>query len=223
MYYLTCRQVKTGLSTMVYKAKRKPLSQASSYRRITVTPQIGSIIDRYIDPIAENIFPKVQSPDQHGFTKGLSYLMGALERGECQRHALDNKQTCFGISFDGQAAFPSVDRDIQIRELHSCGESGDLLQYSRNTYRNTFSQIKQDGKLGRQFREYKGSRQGHKRASGHFKSYINPCLTLTNSSQLWYWIGPICVTCVCVADDTYVTIRGPQATAGYYQYCWALQ
>ena len=59
--------------------------------------------------------------------------MGALERGECQRHALDNKQTCFGISFDGKAAFPSVDRDIQIRELYSSGESGKLLQYSRNT------------------------------------------------------------------------------------------
>ena len=52
--------------------------------------------------------------------------MGALERGECQRHALDTKQTCFGISFDGQAAFPSVDRDIQVRELYSCGESGDI-------------------------------------------------------------------------------------------------
>ena len=70
IYYLTCPQIKTGLSTLVYKAKRKPLTEASSYRRITVTPQIGSIIDRYIDPIAENIFRKVQSPDQHGFTKG---------------------------------------------------------------------------------------------------------------------------------------------------------
>ena len=110
IYYLSCPQIKAGLGTAVYKGKKKPVSQSSSYRRITVTPQIGSILDRYIDPIAEGIFRPVQSPDQYGFTKDISYLMGAVLRGECQRWALDTKQTCFGVSFDGKAAFPSVDR-----------------------------------------------------------------------------------------------------------------
>ena len=209
IYYLTCPQVKKGLSTAAYKAKQKPKNKASSYRRITVTPQIGSILDRYIDPMAEDIFRTVQSSDQLGFTGNMSYLMAAVERGECQRHALDTKQTCFGVSFDGQAAFPSVDRNIQVRELYACGETGDLLKYSNNTYQNTVSHVKLDGKLGRQFVEYKGARQGHKRSAGHFKSYINPCLTSKNSSQLGYWIGPICVTCICITDDTYM--------AGIYQ------
>ena len=204
IYYLTCPQVKIGLSTMVYKGKKKPKSEANSWRRITVTPQLGSIIDRYIDPMGEFIFRKVQSQGQLGFTENVSYLLAALERGECQRYALDTKRTCFGVTFDGQAAFPSVDRDILIRELHSCGETGDLLNYSKNTYQNTVSHLKQDGKLSRQFREFKGSRQGHKKASGHFKSYINPCITTANSSELGFWIGPICVSCVCVADDTLV-------------------
>ena len=140
--------------------------------------------------------------------------MGAVERGECQRHALDTKQTCFGISFDGQAAFPSMDREIQVRELYTSGESGDLLQYSRNTYYNAYSQIKQDGKLGRKFREYKGSRQGHKRAAGHFKSFINPCIVAANSSEVGYWIGPICVSCVCIADDTYILSGDPRKLQG---------
>ena len=141
----------------MYKGKKKPVSQSSSYRRITVTPQIGSILDRYIDPIAERLFRPIQSPDQYGFTKNISYLMGAVLRGECQRWALDTKQTCFGVRFDGKSAFPSVDRDIQVRELYSCGESGDLLKYSRNTYENTICRIKQDGRLSREFREHKGS------------------------------------------------------------------
>ena len=64
--------------------------------------------------------------------------------------------------------------------------------------------------LGRQFGEYKGSRQGHKRASGHFKFYINPCLTAVNSAELGYWIGPICVSCVCIADDNYVLSGDPR-------------
>ena len=184
IYYLTCPQVKKGLSSVIFKGKKKSRAMASSYRRITVTPQIGSILDRYIDPVAEGIFREVQSKEQFGFTKDMSYLMGAVERGECQRWAVDNKLTCYGVSFDGQAAFPSVDRDIQVRELYSVGERGDILQYSRNTYKNTSSQIKLEGKLSREFQEYKGSRQGHKRASGHFKSYINPCLDAANSSKM---------------------------------------
>ena len=211
IYYLSCPQIKAGLGTSVYKGKKKPLSQSTSYRRITVTPQIGSILDRYIDPMAEEIFRRVQSSDQYGFTKNISYLMGAVLRGECQRWALDTKQTCFGVSFDGKAAFPSVDRDIQVRELYSCGESGDVLQYSRYTYENTACRMKQDGKLSREIREYKGSRQGHKRAAGHFKSYINPCLTAANSPELGFFIGPICISAVCIADDTYVLSDNPRS------------
>ena len=116
MYYLSCPQIKVGLGSAVYKGKKKPPTQSSSYRRITVTPQIGSIIDRYIEPKAEGLFKTHQSSEQYGFTKHITYLMASVLRGECQRWALDTKQTCFGISFDGKAAFPSVDRDIQIRE-----------------------------------------------------------------------------------------------------------
>ena len=56
IYYLTCTQVKVGISSVIYKGKKKPITQADSYRRVTVSPQIGSIIDRYIDPVAEAIF-----------------------------------------------------------------------------------------------------------------------------------------------------------------------
>ena len=72
IYYLTCPQVKVGLSTSVYKGKKKPVSDSNSYRRITVSPQIGGMIDRYIDPMAEHVFRQVQSSDQLGFTKMVS-------------------------------------------------------------------------------------------------------------------------------------------------------
>ena len=152
IYYLTCPQVKLGLGSALHKGKNKPTSKSKSYRRITVTPYIGSILDRYVDPIAEKLFRKVQSPDQLGFTEKLSYLMAAVQRGECQRWALDQKQTCFGVSLDGEAAFPSVEREIQIRELYSVGERGDLLTYSKNTYENTECHIKEGGRLSRRIR-----------------------------------------------------------------------
>ena len=112
--------------------------------------------------------------------------------------------TCFGVSLDGEAAFPSVDREIQVRELYAVGERGDYLQYSRNTYQNTDCTMKLDGKVSRCFREYMGNRQGHLKAAGHFKTYINPCLEAVNSADLGFHIGPIAVGTECCADDTYL-------------------
>ena len=214
IYYLSCPQLKTGLGTAVFKGKKKPLSKSSSYRRITVTPILGALIDYHLDPIAEAIFRPHQSPDQLGFTTGISYLLAAIQRGECQRWAIDNKLTCFGVSLDGEAAFPSVEREIQVRELYSVGERGDVLQYSRNTYRNTECRMKMQDKLSRKVVEHKGNRQGHIRASGHFKVYINPCLLSLNTTKLGFSLGPMCITAVCIADDTYVVSGSPSGLQG---------
>ena len=58
--------------------------------------------------------------------------------------------------------------------------------------------------MSRRIREEKENRQGHVRASEHFKGYINPCLNTLNNSKLGFHIGPLCITTVCVADDMYV-------------------
>ena len=81
---------------------------------------------------------------------------------------MDWKQTCFGVSLDGEAAFPSVERDIQIRELYTVGERGDFLAYDKGTYENTECHLKQKGMLSRRIREEKGNHQGHVRGNGHF-------------------------------------------------------
>ena len=209
IYFLTCPQIKLGLGTAIHKGKNKPTEKANSYRRITVTPILGAIIDYYIDPKAEAIFRPVQSPDQLGFTSGISYLLASVQRGECQRWAIDQKLTCFGVSLDGEAAFPSVERDIQVRELYSIGERDDILSYSRNTYQNTECHLKLKEKLSRRIKELKGNRQGHVRASGHFKVYINSCLLNLNNSNLGFQLGPMCTTAVCVADDTYLLANTP--------------
>ena len=105
-------------------------------------------------------------------------------------------------------------RDIQIQELYSTGERGKLLEYSKNTYENTECHIKLNGKLSRKFSEHKGNRQGHVRASGHFKAYINPCLLSLNSSNLGFSIGPFCTTAICVADDLYLLSSTPSGLQG---------
>ena len=211
LYYLSCPQIKLGLGSAVHKGKKKPLSRSNSYRRITVSPILGALIDYYLDPKAEALFRPHQSPDQLGFTAGVSYLLASIQRGECQRWALDQKTTCFGVSLDGEAAFPSVEREIQVRELYSIGERGDILQYSRSTYKNTTCHIKVQDKLSRKVIEHKGNRQGHVRASGHYKVYVNPALLSLNTPGLGlgFQLGPLVITVVCVADDAYLLSSSP--------------
>ena len=50
---------------------------------------------------------------------------------------------------DGEAAFPSVERNIQVRELYLTGEKDDLLHYSKSTYVNPECQLKLQDKLSR--------------------------------------------------------------------------
>ena len=47
------------------------------------------------------------------------------------------------------------------------------------------------------------------KAAGHFKAYINPCLDALNNAELGFNIGPITVSTVCCADDTYVLSDRP--------------
>ena len=77
IHHLSCSQIKFGIGTSIHKGKRKPKHKASSYRRITVSPIIGSILDRYIDPVTEGIFRPKQNTDQLGYTKNISYIMAS--------------------------------------------------------------------------------------------------------------------------------------------------
>ena len=83
IYFLPYPQLKIGVGTAIYKARKKPLSKTSSYRRITVTPLLGAIVDYYLYPKAKAIFSPHQSPHQFWFTTGISYFVAAVQRGEC--------------------------------------------------------------------------------------------------------------------------------------------
>ena len=60
IYYLGCSQIKIGVGSAVYKGKKKQVTKSNSYRRITVSPIIGAVLDYYIDPIAEATFRPAQ-------------------------------------------------------------------------------------------------------------------------------------------------------------------
>ena len=84
IYYLTCPQIKKGLSTMAYKGKKKPIDESSSHRRITVTPQLGGIIDRYMTPWLNTSSGKFRAQTSW-VSPATSLTCWALLRGENAR------------------------------------------------------------------------------------------------------------------------------------------
>ena len=69
------------------------MTQHKSYRQVHVTVLIGRLIDEYIRPMFLKAYRPIQSIDQYGFTQGVTYLMGALQRQEAEQHCLDMKKT----------------------------------------------------------------------------------------------------------------------------------
>ena len=146
----------------------------------------------------------LQSTNQYGFTEDITYLMGALQRHEAQKHCIDNKKTFFGCSLDGASAFEEVCRTIQKRELYFAWETGQLAQYNAHSYENTNNRIKMKGKILKPLIEKGGVGQGKIRSSDHYKVYINPVLETLESARLGVNIGPINTAVSCLADDVYL-------------------
>ena len=94
-------------------------------------------------------------------------------------------------------------------------ERGDYHQHSRNTYLNTDCKMKLDGKMSRSIQEHSGTRQGHVKASGHFKAYINPCLDALEPAECQGYSQPlvnmsaaICIlTFICKNFCTYICLQ----------------
>ena len=43
---------------------------------------------------------------------------------------------------------------------------------------------------------------------------MNPCLLTADASKLGFFIGPICISVICIADDTYVMSGSPRSLQG---------
>ena len=203
--YLSSPQLNTSLTSIVYKGKNKPVHHHKSHRQVRVTPLIGRLIDEFTRPVSVKNTKPHQDINQYGFSEGITYMMGALQRHETEKFCIDMKKTFYGCSLDGESAFEVVDRNIQTRELYCAGITGQYWKASDYSYKNSFSKIKMNGELSSEFEEKLGVKQGHINSSDHYKIYINPALEALDESSLGVWIGPVHVSGTGVADDLYLT------------------
>ena len=132
---------------MIYKGKDKVITHHKSYRLVRVTPIFTRLIDEFARPHILSIIRNILNSSQYGFTKDMSYLMGALQRHECEMYCLDMKRICFSCSLDGDSAFKVVNRVIQTRELYMSGIEGDYWQASNHSYQKSLTKIKMKRKL----------------------------------------------------------------------------
>ena len=123
--YLSEQQLNTAVASVVYKQKNKKVTHHKSFRLVRVTPILGRLIDEHIRPTFVKTTKPIQNQNQYGFTENVTYLMGALQRHECEKHSLDMKKTFFGCSLDGDGAFEVVNRVIQT-ELYMAGVQDDI-------------------------------------------------------------------------------------------------
>lgn len=202
--FIAAPEFKTSIASVIHKGKNKPKHIHKSYRLVRVCPLIGRIIDEYIRPMAVNISKPLQSENHYGFTQNISYLMGALQRHEAQKHCIDRKTTFYGCSLDGDSAFEVVCRTIQKRELYFAGENGKLSKHNNSYYKNTETRIKMKGKISQPLAETLGIGQGKIRSSDHYKTYINPVLETLDSANLGVQIGPMNTGVSCVSDNIYL-------------------
>ena len=122
--YLSSPQLNTSLTSIVYKGKNKPVNHHKSHRQVRVTPLIGRLIDEFTRPVSVKNTKPHQDINQYGFSEGITYMMGALQRHETEKFCIDMKKTFYGCSLDGESAFEVVDRNIQTRELYCAGITG---------------------------------------------------------------------------------------------------
>ena len=182
--YLSSPQLNTAVATIIHKGKGKSVYNYKSYRQVRVTPLIGRLLDEFLRPIKTNLTNRKQNINQYGFSEGITYMMGALQRHEVEKYCQDNKITFFGCSLDGESAFEVVDRTIQLRELYCAGERGELWKSSKFSYENSLTQIKMKQQLISKFEEKAGVKQGHINSNDNYKIYINPALNSFDTSTL---------------------------------------
>ena len=201
---LSSPQLNTSIASIVHKGKDRPTTHHKSYRQVRVTVMVGRLIDEYIRPIFLRAYRPIQNINQYGFTEGITYLMGALQRHEAEQHCLDLKKTFFGCSLDGDSAFEVVNRQILTRELYMSGDRGDYWKASYFSYQDSLTRIKMNNQLSRPIKETLGVKQGHVKSSDHYTAYNGPLLDTLENACLGVWIGPINCGVTGVADDDFL-------------------
>lgn len=192
---------KIGALTPVPK-KGKSAILPDSYRRITVTPTTGKIVEKLIQQHSKPAYTKAQNPLQRGFTEKASSTNTELLLTEVIAEAKDNNEPLFIQFLDARKAFDVVWHNGMLCSLHDQGITGPLWCMHASLYEGIKSCVKWKGEISTEvIEDEQGLRQGGLTSADSFKTKENPLLYNVESSPDAYHIGDINVGAPTCADD----------------------
>ncbi len=193
-------QMKHGLVTPVLK-KGKPATCPDSYRRITVSSNIGKVAERVVLEATKKALSAGQSRHQLGFTEGCSPVHAALLLTESIAEAKDRKAQPIITFMDASKAFDIVCHTGMLNTIYDQGITGQLWCTYNSLYDNITSTVKWNGSLSNVLVEGQGIRQGGLTSTELFKARANPLLHKLGSHPCTFKIGSIPTGSIMVADD----------------------
>ena len=203
-------QLKHGLITPVYKQK-KSAKNPDNYRRITVVPMLGKLIEKIIIKPTKPILAKRLSKLQRGFCDNSSSINTALLLSEAISEAQDTNVPLFVAYLDATKAFDVVWHKSMLCTIHSLGITGDLWKVYNDMYKQLTSQVKCNGVLSPVLEETQGVRQGGIPSTELFKARGDGLLQTLSRSRLGFEVGTIDVSAPTCADDISLIGRDPVA------------
>ena len=210
---------KLGIVTPVHK-KGKPANKPDSYRRITVTPTTGKVIEKHIQSVSKPFYQAAQNRQQRGFTEKASSANVVLILTEVLAEAKDNKQPAIIQFLDAKKAFDVVWHDGMLCTMHDQGITNSLWQLHANLYKQITSCVKWKGFLSPIIHDEQGLRQGGLTSADSFKTKTNPLLNQVSDSPDAFHIGYIAAGAPTCADDITLcshTILGAKSLTGFAQ------
>jgi hypothetical protein len=198
----------TGIITPVHK-KGKPVKNADSYRRITVTPILSKLLDKLLLPEQDSCLDECQNKLQRGFTTCSSSANTALLITEACAEAKDKKEPIYVAYLDASKAFDVVCHPSLLKCLYDQGLRGDLWRVVASYYASMSSRVKWNGTISNWFMEGQGIRQGGIQSTRHFKARGNALLNTYTEHDMGAKIGTVTVSAPTCADDVTLLANTP--------------
>ena len=201
-------QMRHGLITPVFKQKKSP-RLPDNYRRITVIPMVGKLMEKILVKPTKVILAERLSNLQRGFCDHSSSINTALLLSEAASEAKDLKLPLFVAYLDASKAFDVVWHRSMLCKIHDLGITGDLWTIYNDMYKQMTSQVKCDGLLSQVIQESQGVRQGGIPSTELFKARGDALLQTISKSRLGFQIGTIDISAPTCADDIALVARNP--------------
>ena len=151
---------------------------------------MNKVIDDLFSNQTQDIAQENQPELQFGFSRGINFISCGVLRETIVRTAIDEGKNPLMLACDVKNAFSRTSREAQLFELYQVGERSRIWEYSKGTYTNTFTVIKNGKNYSDMILESRGSKQGGIKSPQDYKSYngalfrmIKESVALTNCAS----------------------------------------